>query len=607
MGEVVERKRAEIQMRRLNWQLERKVLERTAQLVEANEKLEQEIDDRQRIEEDLFQEKELAQITLQSIGDAVITTDTQGNIEYLNPVAQQLTGWEINEVKGFPLSRIFQIVNEITRKPIANPIEIALREGRIVGLPEHTILIDRNGKEYAIDDSAAPIRDRNGQIVGAVLVFHDVTQSRELAQKLSWQATHDSLTGLFNRQEFERQLIEAIATAKSENLEHALCYLDLDQFKVVNDTCGHVAGDELLRQVTHLLQKRIRSTDVLARLGGDEFGLLLYQCSLERASKIAGTLRQLIQYFRFSWAGKTFTIGVSIGIVPINADSRDLNSILGDADAACYGAKNNGRNCVHVYLPNDSQLAQQRGERQWIARINQALEENRFCLYRQKIVSLSERSRLHYEVLLRLVDEAGEIILPMAFIPAAERYDLMPAIDRWTINTFLDNYEQFCQKDSCTNEGWYSLNLSGASINNPSFLDFLKEKLATSSNYSQNICFEITETTAIANLVQVAQSMNELKQFGCRFALDDFGSGVSSLAYLKNLPIDYLKIDGSFVKNIVRDRVDCVMVESLNQIAHAMNIKTIAEFVENEEICGKLGAMGVDYAQGYGIGKPSPF
>jgi diguanylate cyclase (GGDEF)-like protein/PAS domain S-box-containing protein len=607
MGEVIERKRAEIEMRRLNWQLERKVIERTVELAEANEKLEQEIDERQRIEEDLFQEKELAQITLQSIGDAVITTDIEGKIEYYNPIAEQLTGWKVSEVKGLLLSSIFNIVNEVTREPVANPIEMALRKGQIVGLPERTLLIDRNGKEYAIDDSAAPIRDRNGQIVGAVMVFHDVTHSRTLARELSWQATHDSLTELVNRQEFERQLVDAIASAKNDDLCHALCYLDLDQFKIVNDTCGHVAGDELLRQVTHLLQKRIRSTDILARLGGDEFGLLLYKCPLPQAQQIADTLRQLIQNFRFSWDGKTFSIGVSIGIVLIGADSRDLNSILGEADAACYGAKSNGRNCIHVYLPDDRELAQQRGERQWIARIHQALEENRFRLYRQKIVSLSERSELHYEILLRLIDETGELVSPMAFIPAAERYDLMPAIDSWTINTFLNNYERLCQNTSHVNEGWYSLNLSGASINNPRFLEFLKEKLARYSSYCQNICFEITETTAIANLVQVAQSMSELKQFGCHFALDDFGSGVSSLAYLKNLPIDYLKIDGSFVKNIICDRVDYVMVESLNQIAHAMNIKTIAEFVENEEIIEKLDEMGVDYAQGYGIAKPSPF
>jgi diguanylate cyclase (GGDEF)-like protein/PAS domain S-box-containing protein len=559
--------------------------------------------ERQRMSELLFQEKELAQVTLQSIGDAVITTDAEGKIEYFNPVAEQLTGWKGHQVKGILLTEIFKIVNEVTRQPVENPVEKVLREGRIVGLANHTILIAKDGTEYAIDDSAAPIRDRNGHMLGVVLVFHDVTQSRQLERDISWQANHDALTGLVNRRKFEEQLKEAILGARNAKQEHALAYVDLDQFKVVNDTCGHVAGDELLRQVTHLLQKRVRNTDILARLGGDEFGLLLYQCPLDRARQIVEILRQIIQDFRFSWDGKTFTIGASVGLVGIDCDTRDLSSLLSAADSACYAAKEKGRNCIHIYRPDDCDLMRQRGERHWIARIHKALEENRFRLYCQKISPIHQGSgEEHYEVLLRLVDEEGKLIAPMAFIPAAERYDLMPAIDRWVISNFFDSYA-----DSHVNGSQiYTINLSGASVNNPEFFSFLEEQFAQHAISPEKICFEITETTAITNLEQAAKLIHSLKEIGCRFALDDFGSGMSSLVYLKNLPVDYLKIDGSFVRNIADNPIDYAMVESFNQISHVMGIQTIAEFVENESILEKLREIGVDYAQGYCIDRPSP-
>jgi diguanylate cyclase (GGDEF)-like protein/PAS domain S-box-containing protein len=562
---------------------------------------------RQRIERELFQEKELAQVTLQSIGDAVITTDANGKIEYCNSIAENLIGWKCDEVKGLFLSQVFSVFHEETRQPIQNPVERVVQEGCIVEIIDRTILVSRDGSEYAIDESAAPIRDRNGHLIGVVLIFRDVTESRLLSNQLSWQASHDALTGLVNRRKFEQDLIDAIATAQHGGQQHALCYLDLDQFKVVNDTCGHVAGDELLRQVTFLLQQRVRSSDILARLGGDEFGLLLYRCSLAKAQQIAETLRELIQNFRFTWDGKTFAIGVSIGLAIVDADCEDINNLLGAVDAACYAAKGNGRNCVHVYLPDDRELSKQRSERRWIAKINQALEDNRFCLYCQKIIPLDRISgEIHYEILLRMIDEKGNLVLPMAFIPAAERYDLMPAIDRWVIGTFLSGYERYLVTPGENLEGVYTINLSGASVNNPQFCNFLIEQIAQSQVPPQKICFEITETTAIANLKRAANLIQSLKQLGCRFALDDFGSGMSSLAYLKNLPVNYLKIDGSFVKNIANDPIDCVMVESLNQISHVMGIQTIAEFVEDRATLLKLQEIGVDYAQGYGIGKPCP-
>ncbi|MEG5039450.1 MULTISPECIES: diguanylate cyclase domain-containing protein [unclassified Microcoleus] len=325
-------------------------------LQEQNLRLLREMEERQRLEASLFAEKELAQVTIQSIGDAVITTNAQGNVRYFNPIAEQLTGWKAHEAQGLPLSTVFEIVNEVTRKPVENPIAKALLEKRIVGLANHTILIARDGREYAIKDSAAPIRDRQGQIIGAVIVFHDVTESRNLARQLSWEASHDALTGLINRRGFEQRLIEAIASVQDSNLQHALCYLDLDKFKAVNDTAGHIAGDELLRQITTLLQNGVRANDTLARLGGDEFGLLLTKCPLSKAAQIAENLKDLVHQFRFIWDSKTFIIGVSIGVVGINQASQDLMEVMGAADAACYAAKGQGRNCVHVYRRDDDEL-----------------------------------------------------------------------------------------------------------------------------------------------------------------------------------------------------------------------------------------------------------
>ena len=602
----------------LNRQLEQRIQERTAQLEKVNQDLRQEIRERQWVEatlrekqEQLRQEKELAQVTLHSIGDAVITTDKTGRIKHFNSVAEQLTGWNFYETKGCSLSQVFQIIDEVTREPIENPVAKVLQVGQAVDLADHNILIARDGTEYVINNSAAPIRDGQGLTIGVVMVFRDITESRNLSHQLSWQATHDALTGLVNRRKFEQCLVEAIASAQSNGQEHTLCYLDLDQFKIVNDTCGHVAGDELLRQLTVLLQSKVRSSDTLARLGGDEFGLILYQCPLAKGKEIADALRQLIEAFRFSWQGKSFTIRVSIGIVAVETDTFDATSVLNAADAACYRAKNQGRNCIHVYRENDRELERQRGERNWFVQINEALAENRFCLYAQKFVATSaERTAEHYEILLRLIGNKGKVMLPMAFIPAAERYNLMPAVDRWVIGKFLASYEHHYQSrladKNSQYRSLYTINLSGTSINDNRFLSFLKEQFDRYQVPPQTICFEITETIAIANLSRAVELINEVKDLGCSFALDDFGTGMSSLAYLKNLPVDYLKIDGSFVKNLVHDPIDYAMVESFNHIASTMGIQTIAEFVENEAILEKLREIGVNYAQGYGIAQPSP-
>ncbi len=565
----------------------------------------------------LFEEKELAQVTLQSIGDAVITTDAEGCLKSLNPVAEKLTGWQASEAQGKPLTEIFRIINEDTREPVHNPVETVLREGRIVALASSTVLIARNGNEVGIDDSAAPIRAKNGEMVGAVLVFHDVTSERILTRQLSWQASHDTLTKLLNRRGFEQSLEQNLSSARLHNHQHALCYLDLDRFKIVNDTCGHLAGDELLRQITILLQSQIRKTDVLARLGGDEFGLLLYQCSLSNAQRIANGLRESVEKFRFTWHNKTFSIGVSIGLTAITADTQNSTRVLQNADAACYAAKNKGRNRVHVFQADDSELQQQQSEMLWLGLLTKALEENRFCLYYQKIAlinGLDNKTWEHYEILLRMIDETGNLVPPMAFIPAAERYNLMPAIDRWVIrNLFAHESDRFQKKwQSCQQIGEhcdcsYTINLSGSSINDDQFIDFVHEQLTLHKIPPKLICFEITETVAITNFNKAAKFIQSLKKIGCRFALDDFGSGMSSFAYLKNLSVDYLKIDGLFIKNIVDDVVACAMVEAINRVGQVMGIKTIAELVENEAILAKLRELGVDYAQGYAIGEPRPF
>ena len=565
-----------------------------------------EIEERQRLEESLFAEKELAQVTLQSIGDAVITTDAQGNLRYFNPIAERLTGWKTHEVQGVPFSTVFLIVDQVTREPVENPINKALLEERIVTLANNTILIAHDGTEYPIADSAAPIRDRQGQIIGAVIVFHDVTESRYLTHKLSWEASHDALTGLINRRRFEQHLVDAIASVKDSNEQHALCYLDLDQFKVVNDTVGHIAGDELLRQITALIQKGVRTNDMVARLGGDEFGILLTQCSSFQATEIAENLKDLVHQFRFIWNGKTFIIGVSIGVVAIDQTTQDLMELLGAADAACYAAKARGRNCVHLYSLDDDELIKQRGERQLISKISRALETNRFCLYYQKIVSITSKPLVeHYEILIRMMDENGKIVSPNQFIPAAERYGLITEIDCWVIENFFSNYHNLPEKDVLS-QGLYTINLSGASISNNQFLRFLIEQFYRYQVPPQTIGFEITETAAIANFEQARYFMSELKKIGCCFALDDFGSGLSSFAYLMNLPVDYLKIDGAFVKNISHNLISQALVQGFNRIAHAMNLQTIAEFVEDDTILEKLREIGVDYAQGYGIARPVP-
>jgi diguanylate cyclase (GGDEF)-like protein/PAS domain S-box-containing protein len=438
-----------------------------------------------------------------------------------------------------------------------------------------------------------------------LVVYEDITETRLLNEQIAYQADHDALTGLANRNKFDRYLKRAIKLANQENSEHALCYLDLDQFKVVNDTCGHLAGDELLRQLGDLLRKHIRQYDFVARLGGDEFGILMYNCSAAKAFQACEKLRDLIKDFSFAWEDRSFTIGVSIGISSINISSGGAVELLKEADAACYAAKEKGRNRVHVFSPDDEELAMRQGEMQWVEKIRIGLEQNRFFLYGQPIVPLQKADEgMHFEALLRYRDDRGNIIPPGAFLPAAERYNLAAELDRWLIATLLEwlsSHPEFVAKLSLC-----AVNLSGLSLSDETMLAFISEQFEKWQVPTNKLCFEITETAAISNLSHATVFIQKLKEKGCLFSLDDFGSGLSSFAYLKNLQVDYLKIDGLFVKDILDDEVDLAMVKSISEVGHVMNKKTIAEFVENEKIYHLLKELGIDYAQGYGIGKPVP-
>lgn len=575
-------------------------------LYQQNQQLQEEIQQRKLIEQALYAEKELAQITLKSIGDGVITTDENGYINDLNPVAERLTGYPLSESKGQLINSIFSIVDEVSSSLVENPVNQALKLGKMIMMQESSLLIARDQKEYVIDYNASPIKDHQQNIIGAILVFRDITESRNLSRQLSWQATHDNLTQLLNKTAFEQKLRQTLASVQETQEHHVLCYLDLDKFKIVNDTCGHLAGDELLKQLTSLLAHQIRSGDTFARLGGDEFALLLHHCPLEKAISIANHLKETVQSFRFIWEHKTFSISVSIGLVKINQNSQDINSVLKSADIACFQAKEQGRNCVQIYQESLQNIKQYQTGKKWINRIEEALAENQFCLYSQEIVPLNGHVSLRFqEILLRLKDEKNNIILPMAFIPTAERYHLMPRIDQWVISTFLKQFEEY----SFTNyqDKLYSINLSGTSLNNPQFCHFIEERLSKISFLCQFICFEITETTAITHLNQVAIFIQKIKALGCRFALDDLGSSMNSFAYLKQIPLDYLKIERTLIQSILDDPVNYIMVESIHQISQVLQMQTIAEGIDSQKLQDTLQSIGINYGQGYAISQPHPF
>ncbi|MGB1262457.1 MAG: EAL domain-containing protein [Cognaticolwellia sp.] len=460
-----------------------------------------------------------------------------------------------------------------------------------------------DGSSFPAEYWSHPIID-NGKVNGCVVTFLDITERRKKEDELCYQASHDSLTGLLNRLEFEKRLVASLKALSIENTQHAMFFLDLDQFKVINDTCGHVAGDELLRQISGVLSNAIRHNDTLARIGGDEYAILMENCTLEQASRIAKIILDAVNDFHFVWQDNVFRIQISIGLIPIEAENQLISELFIQADAACYLAKDAGRNRIHVYHPNDADMAQRHGEMQWVTKIYSALDENRFLLYAQPIVPIKSQSKQHYELLLRMKDPSSKIIAPGDFLPAAERYDIIQQLDFWVIEHAFKQLSQ--SADFLKNINFISINLSGKSLSNKTLLETIINTLDATNIDAGKICFEITETAAIANFNHALTFINTLKGKGFRFALDDFGTGLSSFEYLKKMPVDFLKIDGVFIKEITESPIDYELVKSINRIGHVMGMKTIAEFVENDNILTKLADLGVDYAQGYGVGMPVP-
>jgi diguanylate cyclase (GGDEF)-like protein/PAS domain S-box-containing protein len=559
------------------------------------------ITERKRAEQAIFAEKDRALVTLQSIGDAVISTDAGAKIDYLNPVAERLTGWTVDEARGRPIGEVLQLIDESTRAPVAYTLDRVLINGETSVPSDHIVLVNRRGEELAIQETATPIRNREGAAIGAVIVFGDVTKERRLKRALSYQASHDALTGLINRREFDARLETAVGAAQRGEGEYVLLYVDLDQFKVVNDTCGHSAGDRLLRDITSLLQTRVRASDTIARLGGDEFGMLLERCSLEQAERVADSIRQAIHSYRFLWGANSLSVGASIGVVRIARDTTSAASVLSAADIACYAAKDGGRNRVQIYERDHG--TNRHREMQWVGRIARAVEDGRLELYAQRIVGISGNrgDTPFFEIMVRLRDEDGTLVPPNEFIPAAERYNVMVMVDRWVVGRAIELLS------ACVKQGrrlpLLAVNLSGTSINDEDFLEFVLSRLHD-EQVARALCFEITETAAVASLSKATYFMRELKARGCRFSLDDFGSGVSSFTYLKTLPVDFLKIDGHFAAHVATDVVDRSMVEAIAKIGSAMQVATIAEKVESAEVLQVLKQIGVDYIQGFHLAEP---
>ncbi|HEY2737660.1 MAG TPA: diguanylate cyclase, partial [Thermoanaerobaculia bacterium] len=486
----------------------------------------------------LQRETERLQSTLASIGDGVIRTDTSGRIDYLNPTAERLTGWRADDAVGRSLGEVFQVVDEATRIRLADPVQSCLKEGKTLESPGPVLLISADGTECAIRDSATPVFTPAGRPDGAVVVFKDVTLLRSKEREMVYLASHDVLTGLINRREFETRLKRALRNARSDGREHVLLYLDLDEFKVVNDSCGHQAGDELLQQITALLRSRVRRSDTLARLGGDEFGVLLEDCPLGQARQIAEEIRRTVREFRFRCKDQIFEVGVSMGFVPIDRNSGDLPQTMNAADAACYTAKQGGKNRVHEHEMDDSTVAQRYGEMQWIHHIHGAFEDRRFRLFYQFIQPLGASGELLCEVFLRMLDRTGKVIAPAAFIPAAERYRLIESLDRWVVKTAFRALSE-AQRREVARPVLFAVNVSGQALSEEGFLVFVVEQIAESGVDPRRICFEITESAALSKLDSAIHFISVLKDKGCRFILDDFGSGLSSFSYLRDLPVDF--------------------------------------------------------------------
>jgi len=544
-------------------------------------------------------------LALDSLAEAIIATDAAGLITYINPAAERLVGAAASQSIGKTLEDIVGFVDETDRRLLSDPVRQALTSGAPVNLSRRALLLSRsNGNERSIELSASPIRNDSKELIGAVVLLHDVTELRGLARQMSYQATHDALTGLVNRREFEGRLEEAIDSGHRGDGQHVLCYLDLDRFKVVNDTSGHLAGDSMLREVAKVLRDAVRDSDTVARLGGDEFGMLLIGCPLEKARQIADDVCRAVGDYRFVWKDKIFNIGVSIGLVEISRESGTLEELFAAADSACYVAKKQGSGRVAVYSARDEALARHTGEIQWLQKLQGALKDNRFQLYHQPIVPAygQDGGGPAMEVFVRLQDEAGHEVPPSEFVRAAERYRLMSLVDRWVVQTTLAALGRGAIPIPANRS--VAINVSGQTLGDVQFLEFVVECLDSTGVTPSQVCFEITETAVVANLDHARRFVGVLHGMGCQFALDDFGSGVGSFSNLKNLPMDYLKIDGSFMRNLARDSVNQAMVTAMIKLARTLNFKVIAEQVEDEAGLEAARRMGVDYIQGYAVGRP---
>lgn|GEM_PF-1036122 len=568
--------------------------------------LEVAMDEQRRLSDALAEQKERVEVTLRSIGDAVVAVDAETLVRYLNPVAEKLCGLTLKQAEGLPLQEVMYFTNSNTNEALPNPFEPAFAMKKAVSNHADSELRSKNGLTIAVDYTASPMHSPDGALSGGVLTLRDVSKERGLAQRLSWEASHDVLTGLVNRREFANRLEAALDRSNKEQCRHVLCFMDLDRFKVVNDSAGHAAGDQLLIMLSSVLAERVRGSDTLARLGGDEFALLLEECPLDQAERVAAELLEVVDNFRFEHKGQLFTLGVSIGLAVVD-DRSTAEEVLTMADTACYMAKEQGRNRVCVYHVGNSEAYERRLQVDWVSRIHSALEEGRFTLFYQSFCRLQNNleEREHIEVLLRMLDENNNIILPSSFLPAAERYGLMPLIDRWVIAKAFSLYHEMTE----LHDGQLltcSINLSGSSLNAKGLMKFIEIQAKKYKLPPKSICFEVTETTAINNLNSAIDFIQGCKSLGFLFALDDFGTGVSSFGYLKALPIDFLKIDGSFVKNITSDHVDKAMTDTINRVGHIMGITTIAEYAEDQAAIDVLREIGVDFAQGFGVHKPEP-
>lgn len=550
------------------------------------------------------QDDEMAENILLSIGDSVVTTDVEGRIQFLNPGAEIMTGWTKEEAIGRPFNEVVNFFNDAIQENYPDLVETCLKVGSTIHIPDNTPLVNRNGKRIIVRDSVSPIRDKNGDVHGIVFVITDMTESYKLTQKLAYQAMHDPLTGLTNRREFDKRLERVFNSSQLGYSTSVLCYIDIDKFKTINDTAGHQAGDKLLRQLVAKFRQYIRQRDTLARIGGDEFGLLMQHCTLKQGLLIANKLRAVADNFYFSWEGKKFDISVSIGLVEMTKASDSVSSIVKAVDKACYAAKNAGRNQVSI-INDTANLDKDNAEIQLISLINNCLEKDRFILTRQKIVAIDQNNKGdHFEILLRLKDGDDNLVLPGNFMPVAEQFGLSTQIDQWVVNkTFemLNNYPRpLDQLYLC------HINLSAHSLSGSKFLTWLVSKINQVKFPPEKICFELTETAAMTNLTEATEFIKILKGKGVKFALDDFGSGFCSYGYLKQLPVDFVKIDGTFVEEIAKDSAALAVIKSMNEVSHLLGKQTIAEFVKDQPTMDKLKDIGVEFAQGYLFGRPEP-